>query len=128
MKLKEVLQDLQRKYKKITAYKYVYNKMEDLTKKSSCIIVYYLIYNDEYGYDIMHFRYKRSFSHPYNVKQWRKYLLEKSDEVFVGKVLPAINNKTGVNWIFKDLILWSVENALGKTGNTDTSTTGNKTK
>lgn len=112
MKIKTKVLRLKRRFKKITGYKYAYNKrLPARNARFVKIDCWFLIYDEEIGHSLWEFSFKR-VTKPRTVSEWRKYLEVTGSNVFLNKVLPAINVKYQRRWVYKDLICWTTTNVI----------------
>lgn len=109
--LKDRVRQIIRRYKRINKHRFLYNTKRDLAGRYNRIKVYFLIHEQERGYSIFPFEFKRKVQ--FTVPQWTQ-LFSKSLKgydslynIFTQAVLPAINNKGGSQWRFKALLGWT---------------------
>lgn len=113
--IKDKINRLKRRYKKITNKRFVYNKKVELTRSYKSIVCWYLINDQAKGYSIFRCPFRRK--EPMTVSQWVRYFthsLKRGDrrlaplhEILTQTILPAINNKGGNEWRFISLIAWT---------------------
>jgi len=128
--LKDRVRAIISKYKRIDNHRFLYNTQKDLQRRYQRIKVYYLIHDEERGYSIFPFEWKRKIS--FSVPQWTDLFTKpfagynSLDSIFKQAVLPAINNKGGSQWRFKALLGWTgIDLRQGK--DKPERSTGNKT-
>lgn len=140
--LKAKLREIRRKYKKVNAHRFFYNKKKDLSGSYNRIKCWFLIHDMEKGYSIFPIEFKRG--QLMTVPIWTRLLTEDYVDgiskhpspgvyesifrIFTQKILPAINVRSGNQWKFKTLIGWSAYTDDFRQGkDSPTHTAGNKT-
>jgi hypothetical protein len=111
--LRDKIRLLRAKFKHVSEHRFFYNNGKDLKRSYRKICSWFLIHDEARGYSIMPLEFKRLVS--MNVQEWIRlfqYPSKKYDplfEIFVQKILPAINNKSGgsAHWRFKALVGWT---------------------
>lgn len=98
------LRVLKRRFPRVTSYKFGYKIQKDLSTKYNKILMYMLIFDEDYGHSIMPFSTRNNTKR--TVTAWRKSVPGLIEDVFIGRVLQSIN-RSGQNWIYRDLIIWT---------------------
>jgi hypothetical protein len=115
--IKRYLLKLRRRYKKVSEFRYFYNRKPELKKRFWKIHTYILMHDENFGYSIMTPILKTREKIKLSVGQWRDLWSKKKVyrgvklpalfDIVVTAIIPAINNKRGSEWKFVSLIGWS---------------------
>jgi hypothetical protein len=128
--IRERAEEITRKYKKVNAHKFLFNKKGDLKARYKRIKAWFLIHDEQRGYSIMAMEFKRKAL--MSVEEWTALFKTGSGpyqslySIFTQAVLPAINNKGGNKWTFTSLLAWAGLRDLRQSKNPDASRTRNK--
>lgn len=118
MKISDWFEKKKREYKHANAQRFLYNNPGDVRRKIGAIRVWYLLHSQEHGAFIFDVVYKRTKPKK-TVKEWAEFLQDKTDPtggyfIFTQKILDAINTRRGLDYILKDILAWSANDAISK--------------
>jgi len=128
--LRDRIRRLIRRYKRINRHRYLYNSKRDLKGRFNRVTVHFLIHDEERGYSIFPFEFKRKKL--FSVPEWTKLIAKPYGgydslySIFTQAVLPAINNKGGAQWRFKALLAWTRADDLRQGKDSNTRSRGNQ--
>lgn len=98
---------LLKRYRHVTRGRFLYNKPSDKTALYSAIGVWYLLRDPDGGGTLIRIVYRVSAKTPQTPAQWaRLYKDRRHREVFLERILPAINIKHTRQWAFHRLVAW----------------------
>lgn len=109
--LRERIDKIRKRYKYVNANRYFYNKKSDLRKSYNRIRCWFLIHDDERGYSVFDFEFRRKLT--FKLEEWTRLFKHKVhnyealETVLTQSVLPAINAKSGAEWTFVTLLGWT---------------------
>lgn len=123
-KIQTVFGHIAKLYKRITSYKYGYNKLTK-NKKLNSILAYYLIEDINRGYSVMRFVWISKNKKYISLTAWKKLLKHDLYNRFLGGVLESLSVRDNTKYFFKSFVMWG-DYDITKHNNTITGQTWNK--